>query len=352
MENKKRILWLDYVRVIAILCVLITHTTERVYTLNAMTLAQESVYSRILSVFMFTVGRLGVPLFLFLTGFLMSGGGDYEYERIIKFEKRNVLGLVITTEIWIVIYNCFNAWFYQTPLNGKILMENMLFFRQTDMSHMWYMPVIIGIYLFIPLIINGLNHTDVRSMFIPLSVAFLALFVIPVVDVFLLANGKSAISSLLDLSFSGGAYGFCIILGCLIRKGVFDRIKTIALILIGAGSFCFTVFMQIYSDMHGVDYNVWYNAATLILADLSIFLLISRMKFTSGKIAANISICAFGIYLVHNPINMILLRYFEPASRGVRLGVVVLVTFLISWGIVFVGSKIKGVSRILFFIKS
>jgi hypothetical protein len=50
---------------------------------------------------------------------------------------------------------------------------------------------------------------------------------------------------------------------------------------------------------HGVDYNVWCNAAPLILADLSIFLLISRMKFISGKIATNISICAFGIYLVH-----------------------------------------------------
>ena len=333
IKRKERMIELDYIRTFAILCILLTHTTERVYTLNAMTLAQESVYSRIFSVSLFTVGRLGVPLFFFLTGFLMSGG-DYGYERIIKFEKRNVLGLMITTEIWIVIYNCFNAWFYQTPLNGKIMIENMLLFRPTEMSHMWYMPVIIGIYLFIPL-----------------SVAFLALFVIPVVDVFLLANGKSAISSLLDLSFSGGAYGFCLILGCLMRKGVFDRIKTIALILIGLGSFCFTVFMQIYSDMHGVDYNVWYNAATLILADLSIFLLISRMKFTSGKIATNISICAFGIYLVHNPINMILLRYFEPASRVVRLGVGVLVTFLISWGIVFVGSKIKGVSRILFFIK-
>ena len=102
---------------------------------------------------------------------------------------------------------------------------------------------------------------------------------------------------------------------------------------------------------HGVDYNVWCNAAPLILADLSIFLLISRMKFISGKIATNISICAFGIYLVYNPVNMILLRYFEPASRVVRLGVGVLVTFLISWGIVFVGSRIKGVSRILFFIK-
>ena len=50
---------------------------------------------------------------------------------------------------------------------------------------------------------------------------------------------------------------------------------------------------------HGVDYNVWCNAAPLILADLSIFLLISRMKFISGKIATNILICAFGIYLVH-----------------------------------------------------
>ena len=49
----------------------------------------------------------------------------------------------------------------------------------------------------------------------------------------------------------------------------------------------------------GVDYNVWCNAVPLILADLSIFLLISRMKFISGKIATNISICAFGIYLVH-----------------------------------------------------
>ena len=126
------------------------------------------------------------------------------------------------------------------------MIENMLFFRPTEMSHMWYMPVIIGIYLFIPLIINGLNHTDVRSMFIPLSVAFLALFVIPVVDVFLLENGKSAISSLLDLSFSGGAYGFCIILGCLIRKGVFDRIKTIALILIGGGFF---LFYSVYADL-------------------------------------------------------------------------------------------------------
>lgn len=45
--TKRRIIWLDYIRSFAIICVLITHTTERVYTLNAMTLAQESMHSRI-----------------------------------------------------------------------------------------------------------------------------------------------------------------------------------------------------------------------------------------------------------------------------------------------------------------
>lgn len=49
IKRKERIIELDYIRAFAILCVLLTHTTERVYTLNAMTLAQESVYSRILS---------------------------------------------------------------------------------------------------------------------------------------------------------------------------------------------------------------------------------------------------------------------------------------------------------------
>lgn len=76
---------------------------------------------------------------------IFNVGGHYEYERIKKFEKNNVLGLVITTEIWIVFYNCFNAWFYHGPLDGIILIENMLFIRPTYMPHMWYMPVIIGV---------------------------------------------------------------------------------------------------------------------------------------------------------------------------------------------------------------
>lgn len=63
-------------------------------------------------------------------------------------------------------------------INILDILKSLLFFKQTAMSHMWYMPVIIGIYLFIPFIANALNHTEIRSMYIPLMIAFIYLFVV------------------------------------------------------------------------------------------------------------------------------------------------------------------------------
>ncbi len=203
-------------------------------------------------------------------------------------------------------------------INILDILKSLLFFKQTAMSHMWYMPVIIGIYLFIPFIANALNHTEIRSMYIPLMIAFIYLFVVPVINVYLAANGIENISSLPDLSFSGGVYGFCILLGDLVRRGVFDKIPSYNIMLIGALSYVLTVYTQNYSAIHGVDYTVWYNSATLIIVALSIFILLSRTTFGSGKIAASISVNAFGIFLIHNPINLILMKLISPFSRVFR----------------------------------
>lgn len=62
MKTRERILQLDYIRTFAILCVIITHVTERIYTLNSVALTQGTLYNRIFSVSMFMIGRLSVPL--------------------------------------------------------------------------------------------------------------------------------------------------------------------------------------------------------------------------------------------------------------------------------------------------
>ncbi len=337
---------------IAIICVVITHTTETVYSLNAENLMQFSMHRRIFAISMFTIGRLGVPIFFFLTGYLLLDR-EYSSERYKTFLKNNFCGLLLTTAIWIVVYNVFNAFFWRTPFDIEKCLKNLLFLQYTEMGHMWYMPVIIGIYLFIPFVANGLKNTDARVLCIPLMFAFAYQFVVPVVNVWLTATGQETISALPDVSFSGNGYGLMLLLGYLAKKGIFDKIPSAAFAILGTVGFVLTVFTQNYSDMHGISYNVWYNSATLLIAALAIFVLLSRANLKFGKIASSISIASFGIYLVHNLILIPLNKYYQPGMSSVsRLAVLFTITFLTSWLVVSMIGKIKPLARVLLFQRS
>lgn len=80
MEHK-RIVSLDILRTIAILDVLLVHCTESVYPMNNPTLLSYSILSQFLAISLFTLGRLGVPIFFFISGYLLldkdykNGGG-------------------------------------------------------------------------------------------------------------------------------------------------------------------------------------------------------------------------------------------------------------------------------------
>lgn len=350
--SRDRIIWLDYARMIAIICVVITHATETVYSLNAETLMQCSMYQRIFAISMFTIGRLGVPIFFFLTGYLLLDR-EYSSEGYKTFLKNNFCGLLLTTAIWIVAYNVFNAFFWKAPFDIEKCLKNLLFLQPTEMGHMWYMPVIIGIYLFIPFVANALRNTDAKVLFIPLLFAFAYQFVVPVVNVWLTATGQETLAALPDVSFSGNGYGFMLLLGYLVKKGIFDKIPSAAFAILGAAGFAFTVFMQNYSDMHGISYNVWYNSATLLMADLAIFVLLSRMNLKFGKIAGSISMASFGIYLTHNLILIPLNRYYQPGRSSVgRLAVMFTSTFLTAWLVVTVIERIEPLARVLLFQRS
>jgi len=72
MNNvEKRIKWIDLVRAIAILLVILCHTTENIYEMKLESMTSLSLQSRIFCFASFTAGRLGVPLFLMITGSLL-----------------------------------------------------------------------------------------------------------------------------------------------------------------------------------------------------------------------------------------------------------------------------------------
>ncbi len=111
------------------------------------------------------------------------------------------------------------------------------------------MPVILGIYLFIPFLSAALNHIDIRILYVPLLVAAIYLFGVPLCDVFLSAYSFPTLSLRLDLSFAGGTYGFCVLLGYLVKKMYLNVSHQSVLFLQGFQSVLgFTVFSQYISS--------------------------------------------------------------------------------------------------------
>ena len=236
----------------------------------------------------------------------------------------------------------------------KHLILNLLFWENVGLSHMWYMPMILGIYLFIPFLSNLVAMFTTKIWVIIIGVVFLYSFVGTVANI--LFQLKFGIN--LNISnpvFMGGYYGIYVVLGYFVKSGLLKNIKSRYLLLISVLCFFITVFFQIYVYDNNIEYSVWYNYPFIIICALDIFIIISRcgnkLKINSS-IYNDISKCAFGIFLVHNMIIQVIRKYFSmDRFLSIRMFELWLIVFGISYLIVKVLCKNKNVGRYLFLIK-
>lgn len=73
------------------------------------------------------------------------------------------------------------------------------------------------------------------------------------------------IYSQINTNFFGGHYGLMILMGWMLKKGYFDKIKNWIIALAGLLSYGGVVWMEFYSYEQGITYNVWYDFAPLVL---------------------------------------------------------------------------------------
>lgn len=213
------------------------------------------------------------------------------------------------------------------------------------------MPAIIGVYIFIPFISKALANMELVFTKIILFISFSYVFVASELNVLLHANGIEGVKVTLDTHFSGRILGVCIVLGYLVKKGVLDFVNTKVLTIIMCTSFLITWFLPVYSYNKGIEYQIWYDNATLIITCLALFVILSRINFLSSSLITRTSLYAFGIYLIHNPIAMLLVRELKISNNGIKYIITLLITFVISWLVVYVVSRCKKIAKVVFFIR-
>ena len=181
---------LDIVRIIALCSVLLMHGVENVWRIRSADVANTPSLERVFIFIAYTLGRLGVPLFLFLTGYLMLGK-RYKKNEILSFYNIKVMRLFIIALIWVVIYYLQAIFLQRRIIRVTDIVRQFTFTSDIIIApHLWYMPVIIGIYLFIPFVSNALLSIDKRVLKVLVTIALFHFFLIPTMNVIIQARGS------------------------------------------------------------------------------------------------------------------------------------------------------------------
>lgn len=361
LENsyKKRIIQFDITRTLAIFCVVLCHCVETIYAMSSKNI---SFKSKIVMGVSFTIGRIGVPLFFFLTGALILRKTIEKDEDVLTFYKKNLIPLIVTNEIWVIIYNLF---FYLAKQTDKLTLTNiikeLLFLKQVPAPQFWYMPVIVGIYIAIPFVAKIVKTFSIKSLIVPLIFLIVSNFLLSTINNFFMIFGSNERWNLLmDLTFLGGGYGTYILIGYYINnsKIKINKIFTWIFVII---TFLLAVAMQFISHCNFTVevYNIWYNNIFLLCCTSGIFILLKDMdekKINAklSKIFIYISKISFGIYLIHYIVMYLIKPYIVKVgllNKPIKIILLFVLTSLASIFSIYILSKVKCIKKYVFRIK-
>lgn len=357
--ESKRIGYLDIVRTCAIALIVLCHAVELIYQLDITIWQSLSTQSRIFKTVAFTMGRLGVPLFLFITGALILNKNINNDDDCKKFYIKNLVPLILTTEIWIVIYDVFLSIYNKQQLDFVRLLKNMCFLEPVIMQSIWYMPMIIGLYIAMPFVNKIIKGFSTKVLKIPMLLAFISFFILPTVNILLEGfNIDINFANVMDMSFLGGVYGFYVIVGYFIHNKKLKNIKIIYLVITAIISFGLTVLMQIILWNRSVIYEVWYQSAFLFISSVCLFELFTRLNTEKinkkiMNIFTYISKISLAIYFLHIIVEIMLTNTVKKINVSNPLKVIILyaLSMIIIMVLIFILKKIKIIKNKVFLIK-
>ena len=346
--SKTRIQWIDLVRAIAILTVLFVHASDGIFIISSDAILNLTFTSRIFEFVALFIGRIGVPFFLMITGYLLLDR-TYDDEKVKRFWTKNVWDLIIVTVVWSALYAIslqIITVFYDVVNPGE---AGNLFY-----SHMWYMPMIIGMYLSIPFVTSALKHYDVKTINNATVVFALLAFLLPFITTLLDMNGIQNVNIQYCLGFSGGVYGIYILLGYLVKKGYFKKYSSASMGLLAIVSFIICVAFQYYAFLKGYNFFLWYEFPFILTGSFALFELCSRMKTVRAYRGVQfLSKYSFAVFLIHNLFRFPLLPFivYLPFTEPVKALILWVLLIVLSYAAAVIIYRIPRLGKFVLYMR-
>ena len=347
MIPKKRVVYFDYLRIFAAFSVVVLHVSASKWNSAEIGTFEWNVMNLFDG-----LQRWNVPVFVMISGALFLG-------REISLRKlftKNILKIVIVYLFWSLIFALWN-----TLIEHNYSIKHFLREIVIGHYHMWFLLMIIGLYIIVPLL--NLIVKNRRMMRYFMVLAFVFAFAIPEVDAIIkqvIPNISELISKILsdtNLHFVLGYSGY-FILGYYIAHTEIAKKAEIVIYCLGLVGVAFTI------GGTACFSNWLHNPTEILYGNLTInTLLVSIAVFVFFKQHLNIPLktqkkqnwiifmskCTLGIYLVHPIFIEALVKYanitvlsFNPILSIVLLSLAI---FIISFVTSMLLNKIPVINK-------
>lgn len=337
-DKKDRIFELDCLRVIAILAVIMIHVSVNLIIHNP----QNSI-EFVIGNFFDSISRFAVPFFVMLSGYFML---DENREMPISKLKNKVVKLLLILVFWSALYALiFN---FNNFLNAFIYGH----------FHLWYLYLIIGLYLFVPVFRLFVKRQNMTYIYYTVLLGIIFIFLPKYLDLLFPPNNATKLFD--NFGFYGGGYYVYFLIGWIIKNlkdkiVKYKKVLFILVILSLATTFCCTQFIHSH---HFKAYKIFYHCIGLNVLTYSVSLfcvLYDEIKKHTPKFPPKLkqfitkcSALSFGVYLIHAGILIQFLHIFKNLNYGIIYVVVLFIlTTISSFLTAYLISKIKYLNQLI-----
>ena len=144
----------DLLRIVAAFSVVMLHSAAQFwYTLDIRS------WEWIITNSYNSVFRFGVPIFVMISGAMFL---DENYTLDIKrLYKHNIFRMAVLYAVWSCIYGIYDCRNFDFSAVGiKEIVRELLYGRY----HLWFIPMIVGIYMLLPVLKSWVEHTNKKNM--------------------------------------------------------------------------------------------------------------------------------------------------------------------------------------------
>lgn len=342
----------DLIRTIAIIGVIMLHAANEAIAPQVMN--QTEVYRWWMVDIYQTLGRTGVPLFVMLTGALLLQPS--KIEPLSVFFKKRWARIGLPFLFWGTIYFGWDYFADNLALTSGFIFQGIL---SGPYFHFWYLYMVVGLYLFTPILRIVVAHIDRQTFKYFFVVWFLGAFLIPIPG---LLGPYHLDSNLLSIPLWVGYFMLGVFLiSVKVRRWILLSLVTLGLVSTAVG----TYFIAATIGGPKTYYFHDYFSPTMILSTITLFLLLNTIKVPANKtevqhpkinwLLKQISQCTLGIFLLHVIVLETLQRGYlwgftisgNTLNSIIEVPLMTVVTLFICLGVILPLKKVPVIKKLI-----